>query len=89
MKTKLMVRKLSRDILNLAMAISEERKTDVYVKYYPHVNEFDVEVFLDGYSFKPKEYVSYEINLINETAEESLKDVKEKLSVIWRNGKNE
>ncbi|MDR3595139.1 hypothetical protein [Clostridium sp.] len=84
MKTKVIVRKLCRDILNLSMAISEEKETDVYVKYFPHVNELDVEIFPEGYSNNPQDIINHEIDLTGENAEQKLIKIKETLQSIWR-----
>lgn len=84
METKLLVRKLCRDILNLAMAISEEKETDVYVKYFPHVNELDVEILSEGYRNNPQDVINHEIDLTGKNAEQKLRDIKETLQSIWR-----
>jgi len=89
LQTKILVRKLCRDILNLAMAISEESETDVYVKYFPHVNEFDIEIFPEGFSNNYKDNINHEIDLTGENAESKLREVEEILKEIWRMVKNE
>lgn len=48
------------------MQISEESATDVYVKYYPHVNEFDVEIFPEGFDNNYKDHTDYQIDLTGE-----------------------
>jgi len=89
LQTKILVRKLCRDILCLAMQISEEKETDVYVKYFPHVNEFDVEIFPEGFNNNHKDTISHEIDLTGENAESKLRDMEENLKEIWKDGKNE
>lgn len=86
MQTKLIVRKLCRDILCLSMQISEESSTDVYVKYYPHVNEFDVEIFLDGFNNNYKDHTDYQIDLTGNNAITKLTEIKENLNIIQRKG---
>jgi len=66
------------------MSISEETETDVYVKYFPHVNEFDIEIFPEGFNNKHKDIISYEIDLTGELAESKLRDIEENLKEIWR-----
>lgn len=89
MQTKIMVRGLCRKILLLAMTISEENKTDVYVKYFPHVNEFDVEIFPEGFNNNYKDIISHEIDLTGENAESKLREIEENLKAIWKDDKNE
>ena len=84
MQTKVTVRELCRDILNLSMTMSEETEIDVYVKYFPHVNEFDVEVFPEGFNNNHGYYTSHEIDLTGSNAEEKLREIKENLQSIWR-----
>ena len=89
MQTKLIVRELCRDILNLSMAMSEETEIDVYVKYFPHVNEFDVEILSEGFNNNHKDVISYEIDLTGDGVEAKLRDIEESLKEIWGNVKNE
>jgi len=84
LQTKLIVRELCRDILNLSMTMSEETEIDVYVKYFPHVNEFDVEVFPEGFNNNHEDVIAYEIDLTGSNAEEKLREIKENLQSIWR-----
>jgi hypothetical protein len=84
LQTKIMIRGLCRKILLLSMAISEETETDVYVKYFPHVNEFDVEMFPEGFNNNHKDITSYEIDLTGENAESKLREIEENLKDIWR-----
>ena len=71
------------------MSISEETKTDVYVKYFPHVNEFDVEIFPEGFNNNHKDVISHEIDLTGENAESKIREIEENLKYIWRRYKNE
>lgn len=84
MQTKLIVRELCRDILNLSMAMSEETEIDVYVKYFPHVNEFDVEIFPEGFNNDHSDYTTYEIDLTGEHAELKLREIEGNLKEIWK-----
>jgi len=84
LQTKIMVRGLCRKILLLSMAISEETETDVYVKYFPHVNEFDVEIFPEGFNNNHKDVISSEIDLTGDNAEIKLRDIEENLKEILR-----
>jgi len=84
LQTKILVRGLCRKILLLSMAISEETETDVYVKYFPHVNEFDVEIFPEGFNNNHKDVVSHEIDLTGDNAEIKLRDIEESLKEILR-----
>ena len=86
MQTKIIVRKLCRDILCLSMQISEESATDVYVKYDPHVNEFDVEIFPEGFDNNYKDHTDYQIDLTGENALNKLEEIKENLNFIQRKG---
>lgn len=89
MQTKILVRKLCRDILQLSMAISEESETDIYVKYFPHVNEFDIEIFPEGFCNNYKDSINHEIDLTGDNAESKLREVEDILKEIWRDVKNE
>lgn len=89
MQTKVTVIKLCNDILCLAMQISEESETDVYVKYYPHVNEFDVEIFPEGFNNNYKDYICYEIDLTGENAESKLSEIEQNLKEMRKDDKNE
>lgn len=84
MQTKFLVRNLCREILCLAMKISEEKETDVYVKYFPHVNEFDVEIFPEGFNNNHKDAITHEIDITGDNAESKLRDIEESLKDIWR-----
>lgn len=86
MQTKLIVRKLCRDILCLSMQISEESATDVYVKYYPHVNEFDLEIFPEGFDNNYKVHTDYQIDLTGENAITKLTEIKENLNIMQGKG---
>lgn len=84
MQTKLIVRELCKEILNLSMAISEETDVDVYVRYYPHVNELDVEIYPKGFEKGYENYASYEIDLTGDNAVGKLREIKDNILRIWR-----
>ncbi|NFS11751.1 hypothetical protein FDE77_10705 [Clostridium botulinum] len=86
MKTKLLVRKLCRDILCLAMLTSEDKETDIYVKYFPHVNEFDVEIFPNGFNNCYKSHTDYQVDLTGKNALSKLIEIKENIEFIKRKG---
>lgn len=68
------------------MQISEESATDVYVKYYPHVNEFDVEIFPEGFDNNYKDHTDYQIDLTGKNAIPKLTEIKENLNIMQRKG---
>jgi len=84
LQTKVLVRHLCRKILLLSISISEETETDVYVRYFPHVNEFDVDIFPEGFENNHEDIISHEIDLTGEHAESKLRDIEENLKAIWR-----
>lgn len=84
MQTKVLVRHLCKKILMLSMSISEETETDVYAKYFPHVNEFDVEIFPKGFNNDHSDYTTYEIDLTGEHAELKLREIEDNLKEIWK-----
>ena len=71
------------------MNISEETEADVYVKYFPHVNEFDVEIFPEGFNNNHEDIISHEIDLTGENAKSKLREIEENLKAIWKDDKNE
>lgn len=84
MQTKLIVRELCKEILNLSMAISEETDADVYVRYYPHVNQFDVDIYMQGFEKNYRDCKAITIDLAGENAEVKLKEIKDNILSTWR-----
>ena len=89
MKTKLMIRKLCRDILCLAMQISEDSQADIYVKYYPHVNELDIEIFPEGFNKNHKLHTDYQVDLIKEDVVKELNEILKNIKTMKRGICNE
>lgn len=75
----LLSNKKTTTLMELAIFISQNSNTDVFVSYYPHVDGLDVRVYPDGWNVSDKEtIIKYSIRndklVSNLTACDHLKD---------------
>ena len=69
------------DIMQLAVEISENTKTDVFVDYSGHVNQLSVRIYVGGWE-KDKEYYIRNVYL-NETEDRTEEDIIKSLEEIY------
>ena len=76
------VLKLCREILVLALEITEETKADAFVDYSGHEKELSVRIFLDGWTSGANSDIRHSIDLNKDDAVDKLRLVRHTLRYL-------
>lgn len=82
MVTSSKVKSICMDIISLAISKSETTKSDIFVKYFPHTNEIDIEIYPNGFKDINSHCEYYYFNLSENDIKEKLENVLSKLKEI-------